>query len=245
MGLTDRQKEIRAILLEKRGIHLIKLIAAFQTDEKVRSNYRVALDSIGTMVSDSKISPSEALALNFGERIKEPLARDTILVLRAQVKFLEDKLWIQQANSSDWAEALRETQKKGLQRKPANHVRKDGDRVRTRQKGRLPLDEQYDWLAQVHEMPALSRALGMSDFGATRLAQRIRIKITKAKGKKKLASTVVRGGALKMLDHCLGRKRNGLKVAEGIWWYFRYRLPMPACIDRLKAVLKRHGAACG
>ena len=246
MGLTDRQKEIRAVLLEKRGIPLIKLIDEFQTDEKQRSNYRVALDSIGKIVFNSEISPLDTLALTFRERMKDPLARQTILVLLAQVKSLDDELWIQKADGSDWAELLKwlETQKKGLQRKPANHVRINGDRERTRQKGRLPLDEGYDWLAEVHEMPALSRALGMSDFGATKLARRIRIKITKSESRKKTASTVARSDAFKMLDHCLGLKKNGQKAAEGIWWYCRYRSPMPNSIKLLKVVLKRHGAAC-
>ena len=246
MGLTDQQKEICAVLLEKRGIPLINLIIKYQTDEKKRSNYLVALDSIGKIIYNSKISPLDALELAFGERMKDPLARHTILVLLAQVKNLEDKLWIQQADSSDWVKVIKslETQKKGLPRKPANHVRSDGDRIRTRQKGRLPLDEEYDWLAEMHEMPALSRALGMSDFGATKLARRIRIKITKSKSRKKTASTVARSDAFKMLDHCLGWKKNGQKAAEGIWWYYRYLSPMPNSIKLLKAVLKRHGAAC-
>jgi len=246
MGFTDKQKEILATLLKTRGIPLIKLILDFQTNEKKRSDYLVALDSIGKIFFNSEISPLDTLALTFRERMKDPLARETILVLLAQVKSLDDELWIQKADGSDWAEFLKslETRKKGLQQKPANHVRINGDRERTRQKGRLPLDERYDWLAEMHEMPALSRALGMSDFGATKLASRIRIEITKSESRKKTASTVARSDALKMLDHCLGWKKNGQKAAEGIWWFWQYRTPMPNSIKLLKAVLKRHGAAC-
>ena len=246
MGLTDRQKEIRAVLLKTRGTPLIKLIGDYQTDEKQLSNYQVALDSIGKIFFNSKISSLDALALTFGERIKDPLARHTILVLLAQVKNLDDELDLRATKSARWVKAIKslETRKKGLQRKPENHVRINGDRERTRQKGRLPLDEAYDWLAEMHEMPALSRALGMSDFGATKLARRIRIEITKPESRKKTASTVARSDAFKMLDHCLGRKKNGQKAAEGIWWYHQYSSPMPNSIELLKAVLKRHGAAC-
>lgn len=246
MGLTDQQKEIYAVLLEKRGIPLIKLIIKYLTDEKKHSDYLVALDSIGKIFSNSKGSPLDGLALTFGQRMNGPLARQSILVLLAQVKILDDNLWIQQADSSDWVEYLKslETRKKGLQLKPANHLRRDGDRVRTRQKGRLPLNEGYDWLAEVHEMPALSRALGMSDSGVTKLANRIGIEITKSESRKKTASAVARIDALKILDHRLGRKKNGQKAAEGIWWYYRYRSPMPNSIKLLKVVLKRHGAAC-
>lgn len=85
-------------------------------------------------------------------------------------------------------------------------------------KGGRPIDCNYQWLLEWHDVPSLRRALGMSDEGIAKLLNRLKISSVKNPGPKNNIRRVGTKGALMLLSARLSRPANsGTQTARAIW----------------------------
>jgi hypothetical protein len=84
--------------------------------------------------------------------------------------------------------------------------------------GRGPIDSNYPWLADRHDVPGLRRALGLSDEGMRKMCRALNIVPTKLAARKGNVTSISRASALRLLLQRLSaRRRLAVKEAEAIW----------------------------